>query len=592
MKRIYYFPTLLLAVVSAALFFGSCRKDKFTDIDTPIYPPPAILVECSVTGLVADEDGKPVATADVYLGTKHTLTNEQGIFHIEGQANSVLPLIRVEKTGYFPSLASYSVRAGGNGRVKVTLRAKSPAVQISSVLGGTASFGNGVVIDFEPNGFVDAAGQPYTGVVHVQATYLDPSKPEVGNMIPGGFLGLNAVGENQMLTSFGMLHVLLQTLSGEKLQISKPATVTMPIPTDRAAQSPATIPLWYLDEASGYWKEEGSAKRIGNTYTGKVSHFSWWNCDIGSGYVRMNGRIRLGSEHPFVVLRVTQNSGLSATTTPDAEGYFSGGVPANETFLFEVLNECGDVVYSVTLGPYSSETDIGIISVTWSSNWFEVTGSLVDCNQQPVTNGFVSFNTNGNSSPAYFPIAVDPVTGTFTGSVVNCAATEVTLFGLDLDASLQSDPVTLPISADVDFGAVEVCDNPITLGMTLEFPNGTKKFIPINSATMQSDSSVGDFYRFIATDNQGGNSAEYTIIFLNWTGNPNNPLWSSTTSYQVTGSPVYYEFEVPSNSIQALALGSQPGEQVIFRLSNIIVNEVPAGLHFGQCNVTLSAILQ
>ncbi|MFN0014592.1 MAG: hypothetical protein ACKVU2_08595, partial [Saprospiraceae bacterium] len=531
MKRIYYFPTLLLAVVTAALFFGSCRKDKFTDSDTTIYPPPVVLVECSVTGLVADEDGKPVATADVYLGTKHTLTNEQGIFHIEGQANSLLPLVRVEKTGFFPSLASYSVKAGGNGRVKVTLRAKSPAVQISSVLGGTASFGNGIVIDFEPGGFVDAAGQPYTGVVHVQATYLDPSKPEVGDMIPGGFLGLNAVGENQMLTSFGMMHVLLQTLSGEKLQISKPATVTMPIPADRTTQSPATIPLWYLDEASGYWKEEGSAKRIGNIYTGKVSHFSWWNCDIGSGYIRMNGRVRLGTDHPFVVLRVTQNSGLSATTTPDAEGYFSGGVPANETFLFEVLNECGDVVYSATLGPYSSETDIGIISVTWASNWFEVTGSLVDCNQQPVTNGFVSYSTNGvDASYPYFPIAVDPVTGTFTGSVVNCTATEVTLYGLDLDANLQSDPVTMPIAANVDFGAVEVCDNPITMGMTIEFPNGTKKFIPITSAILQSDSTVADFYRFIATDNQGGNSAEYSITFLNWTGNPNNPSWSISTS--------------------------------------------------------------
>ncbi|MFN0015931.1 MAG: hypothetical protein ACKVU2_15415, partial [Saprospiraceae bacterium] len=65
-----------------------------------------------------------------------------------------------------------------------------------------------------------------------------------------------------------------------------------------------------------------------------------------------------------------------------------------------------------------------------------------------------------------------------------------------------------------------------------------------------------------------------------------------STSYQVTGSPVYYELEVPGNAIQALALGSQTGEHVIFRLSNIILNEVPSGTHFGQCNVILSAILQ
>ncbi len=593
MNRTYNF-LIFLAAISAALFFGACRKDKITEDETITGPGPVILVEAGVTGLVTDESGSPVSAADVYLGSKHTQTDEHGFFQLSGVLNSALPVVRIEKAGYFPSLAGFSAKAGKSGRVKVTLQARSSAAQLNASSGGTVTVPGGGKVVFAPNGFVDAAGQPYDGAVMVYATYLDPTAADIDHLIPGGFLGRSAAGENQILTSFGMVHVLLETPSGQKIQINKPAEVTMPVPNDRLSKAPATIPLWYIDEATGYWKEEGSATLQGNTYVGSVTHFSWWNCDIGSGYVRMSGRIRLGSEHPYVVLRVTQNGGLSATTTPDEDGNFSGGVPANETFLFEAINECGDVVYSTTLGPYSSETDIGIISITWTTNnWINVTGNLVDCNQQPVTNGFVSFRTNGAQSAAYFPIQVDPVTGAFSGTIVNCSGTEVTITAIDIDEQLSSDPVTMPISPDVDFGAVTVCDNPVTIGMTIEFPDGSTKYIPINYAQMETDSSLGDLYKIVATDNQGnGNSMQYDLIFLNWTGNPSNPNWAMSSQFTPTGSPVYYEISTPNNSIQALALGTQSGEQIIFHLTNVTVHENPSGTSFPQCNITISAILQ
>lgn len=590
MNRTFNF-LIVLAITAAALFFGACRKDNITEDETVTGPGPVILVEAGVTGLVTDESGAPVANADVYLGSKHMLTDANGFFQLEGILNSALPLVRVEKADFFPSLASFSAKAGKNGRVKVTLRAKSPAAQLNAASGGTVNIPGGGKVVFAPNGFVDDSGQSYTGTVVVYATYLDPSQPNIGSLIPGGFLGRSTAGENQILTSFGMVHVLLETPSGQKLQINKPAEVTMPVPNDRLSKAPATIPLWYIDEATGYWKEEGSATLQGNQYVGSVTHFSWWNCDIGSGYIRLNGQVRLGSEHPFVTLRVTQNNGLSATTTADESGYFSGGVPANQTFLFEVLDECGTVVYSTTLGPYSSETDIGIIVIPPSSgNWITVQGSLENCNQQPVTNGFVSFRTNGNSSP-YFPVPVDPATGTFSGAVVNCGGTEITLTAFDLNEHLSSDPVTLPITSDVDFGTVSVCGNQIVAGITMEFPNGTKKFIPITEAILQQDTVGTDYYQFLAYEDQGGgNTVEYGVSLLNWTGNPNNPLWAMATHFTINGNPTYYDFE--TNSIEALALGTQSGEQVIFHLNNVILSEKPAGIHYANCTVTISAILQ
>jgi len=578
---------LLLAV--AAAMFGACRKDTFRMDDSTIFPDPLLIIETDVLGMVLDESGNPVSGATIHLGTKQILSDDNGIFKLRGLTNAALPFVRVEKPGYFPSLVSFSAKAGSVGRLKATLRAKTLAAQLSAATGGTANIPGGGTVQFAANGFEFANGQPYNGPVSVYATYLDPSQPGIEGLIPGGFLGRSAGGENQVLTSFGMVKVLLETPGGQPLQISKPAEVTMPVPADRIANAPATIPLWYIDEATGYWKEEGSATLQGNVYVGTVTHFSWWNCDIGSPIVQLSGRVRIGSVHPYVRLRVTQSNGLSATTTPDANGFFSGGVPQNQTFLFDILDECGEVVYSATLGPFSSNTDIGTISVSWPSNLVQVQGSLVNCNMQPVTNGYASLRINGNPGITFFPVPVHPTNGTFSGAITNCNGTEVTLDAVDIDGQLSSNPLSLPVSPTVDFGQVIVCDNPVSAGITLEFPNGTTKVIAIVSAIINVDSA----YQFIAVDNQpGGNSVQYTFFFAKWAG-PMNPQWNMSYYHTtISGTPTRYDFEVSINDIQSLILGTLPGEQAVFYLNNVILLEEPSGIHYPQCKVTLSAILQ
>lgn len=62
----------------------------------------------------------------------------------------------------------------------------------------------------------------------------------------------------------------------------------------------------------------------------------------------------------FATIRVTRPNGAYASTTPSASGFFCGKVPANETLLFEVVNECGDVVYTENIGPFTADTDLGI----------------------------------------------------------------------------------------------------------------------------------------------------------------------------------------------------------------------------------------
>ncbi len=90
--------------------------------------------------------------------------------------------------------------------------------------------------------------------------------------------------------SFGMMAVVLESTSGEKLQIAKDksAKLTIPIPSSIQSSAPASISLWYVDEQTGLWKEEGTATKNGTSYVGDVKHFSFWNADFSNPAVNVS----------------------------------------------------------------------------------------------------------------------------------------------------------------------------------------------------------------------------------------------------------------------------------------------------------------
>ncbi|MCB9317472.1 MAG: hypothetical protein H6574_11255 [Lewinellaceae bacterium] len=582
----------LLGIAVAAL--AGCRKDSTDQTDVIIPPIPTVKIQTGVIGFVVDESGVPLEAATVRMGTNQIQTDANGYFELNGLANEIQPFVQVEKAGFFPSLSSFSTKAGDVGRVKVTLRTKTLAGQLNSGTGAQVDVPGGGTISFPSDGFVDAAGQPYNGPVLVYATYLDPSKPETNQMIPASFLGQAATGEAQVLHSFGMIHALLETPAGARLQLREPAKITVPVPADRLSNAPAEIPLWYIDEATGIWKEEGSAVLNGSEYKGYVSHFSWWNCDAGFPVVQISGILRIGSAHPAVEVRITRPNGASRSGIPSASGYFEGKVPANETLVLEVINECGNVVFTQTIGPFSTDTDLGIFSLDWTTDWVEVSGTLLNCAQEPVTNGHVFAWTN-NQAAGNFPILIDPADGSFSGAIANCGGTDVTLVGYDLDSLKTSQTLMLPVSQQVNFGNVVACDVQLNTGVLIDFGNGTQKFINNATAEVGPTPAGSDVLWIRAVDNQGnGNKVNYEFAFLDWNQNPADPLWGVSVQRTLFGQPVYYDIQIQSgtNNVDAIQVGTQPGELVIFKLNNVLIAETPGNNIYQNCTITLTAIIQ
>lgn len=67
--------------------------------------------------------------------------------------------------------------------------------------------------------------------------------------------------------------------------------MTFPIPETMRDNPPPTIPLWYFDDESGLWVEEGIATLQGDVYVGEVGHFSWHNLDVPAERVSISGKV-------------------------------------------------------------------------------------------------------------------------------------------------------------------------------------------------------------------------------------------------------------------------------------------------------------
>ncbi len=465
MKTIFFTRFLLIAALF--IFPISCKKNNVNNNDTPTVSNHtadlSTKVNSSVSGFVTDETNAPVFAALVKLGTATTHTNKYGHFEIKNvQVIKEAAVVTVEQPGYFKGIKTYIATPDKEVFFRIKLLPKTIAGTINANAGGTVSTATGLNIGFPANAIKDAStGISYTGSVNVAVQYIDPTSDELNKVMPGDLRGININNYIKVLRSFGMTAVELTGSGGELLQIvdGKKATLTMPVPAGIVSNAPSTIPLWYFDEANGLWREDGTATRTGNNYVGDVSHFSFWNCDLPASYVEFNCTIvdPAGQPIPYTCVRITvlnsNQTGLNGTSRQDYTnytGYVSGVIPDNSQLRLEVFsttNYCvGNAVYSYDFTTTNVNVSLGVISITLgvaAQVGININGTVTNCNNLPVQNGFIILNGSGNIYN--YPI----INGTYNINMLTCASDPsitVTLIAQDNDSMQQSDPVIMPVS--------------------------------------------------------------------------------------------------------------------------------------------------
>ncbi len=402
MVRVRAIPFSVAALLLFVLSIASCRKASD-------FPTAANNSNISTTliGEVTDEVGQPIAGASVTASGTIATTDANGLFSIP---NAVVPSGRafaiVKKAGYFNNARAAMPTANGVTYMQLSLASNTGTNTQSISGGGKVVLPSGASISLPVNGVVNSAGIVYTGIVSVSAKHISPGDANFDRLFAGDLVGQQTDGSQTLLTSEGVVIAELHDASGNILQPRPgfPATLTVPIAAAHQSTAPATIPLWYFDEALGMWKEEGSAARVGNSYIGTVQHFSAWNYDWKGPWGIIHGRVVCdGVPIPGVSVNIG-TSGQQPITNGD--GYFTAKVPAgpNAQIVMQVrASENKGIYYTNAAKPIVVTPDITnelgdfVLDSPCPSY---LRGLLKDCNNKGVA-GMVIATWSGGISYTY-----------------------------------------------------------------------------------------------------------------------------------------------------------------------------------------------
>ena len=328
----------------------------------------------SVQGVITDLNNSPVSNATVTGGTATATTDASGKFTLSKvQFSNNTVLLTATKDGFFEGSKNFAVTNNAVSNAKIQLIPKSVSGSFMATAGGNVTITGGGSVNFG-SGFVTASnGNAYAGNVSVSTTYLNPTNQNFSETVPGNLKAVSSLNQPGVLQSFGVVAVELNDASGNKLQLAqgKTATITLPIPAALLNKAPASIPLWYFDNTSGLWKQEGIAAKQENNYVGVVNHFSFWSVGDIAGSISLTASFTdTVTGTPFAnklvtIIRVDSTGGGAGATNShtDNTGTVSGPVPVNEILIMRVYGDCGAILYSKNIGPFSKDTVLSNIKI-------------------------------------------------------------------------------------------------------------------------------------------------------------------------------------------------------------------------------------
>ena len=429
---------------------ASCQDDFTTsEVIIPDIPNPSVTVESSVLGKIVDLDGNPIPDTEVILAGETRLSNELGYFQFDKiKTDRYGSLLTAEKTGYNLGLRRVSLHAGTTNYVELSLLSDSPLKSFSSGESATVDNDEGLTLSFQPNSISTSTGQAYNGTVNISMHYIDPTASNINSLLPGSLQGFTDEGSLTTLKSYSMISVELTDDSGDELQVKKGETVIIefPIPNELVNNAPHEIPLWYLDENSGIWIEEGRAELVGDHYVGEVSHFSYWNCDLPEDFVTVEGSVCNTVNGTCEALSFSEitildsDNEIRQVSRTDSDGNFTLFIPKNAVVTIDFIKECDDINDQVNIGPFAEDQNVGQIDINADITEVQIIADVFSCDGSLLADGFLLINDQ-----LYVPIR----DGKVSEILSVCSEDAITVIAFNADFSRASEVMSLSFSENI-----------------------------------------------------------------------------------------------------------------------------------------------
>ena len=336
MKVHYWVISAISAVVLSACGGGGSDSSDTSPASSP--PASSTPVAGAPTGriagfVVASDTGLPLAGVQVQVAGTTGTTAADGSFSQDAVGSAERQVVRFVRDGYADAFATTAVTGGATASVTGRMAPIAASATFDNSAGKTLTDSNSAAsVIIPPSGVIDAAtGAAPQGAVTVQIATINPAT-NPANM-PGDY----TTSTGSTIESFGALSVQLRDAAGKPLNLAagKSATIRIPL-ASRSGVPSQTIPLFYFNETTGLWVEEGTATLAGvapnQYYEGSVTHFSTWNADKVVDTIFVNGCLSSTGNQPLEGITVRSTgidySGL-AVAKSDAQGKFRVGIRRN-----------------------------------------------------------------------------------------------------------------------------------------------------------------------------------------------------------------------------------------------------------------------
>jgi hypothetical protein len=324
----------LAAGLAIASFLSACGGSD-TEPE-PVVPS----TTSAVHGTVRDAAGNGLAGVHVTVAGKTADTDASGTYSVDLDKTTPDTAVRFSKSGYASQVrAVRSLNTLASQAVDATMSSVTATSSFNPAASTTLTVaGSPAQVALGANVLVRGNGAAANGPASVQITVLDAS--QITGVMPGE-LQAGSAAAPQPIESFGALQVEFADADGSKLQLAsgKTATIRIPAVSRGGAALPATIPLYYLDEATGLWVQDGSATLAGSApsqyYEGTVTHFTAWNADQAYDTVYINGCLQDAGGTRITSSAFIFGEGVDyigkSVAFPDASGNFRLAVKKNST---------------------------------------------------------------------------------------------------------------------------------------------------------------------------------------------------------------------------------------------------------------------
>lgn len=359
-----------------------------------------IAVSCtsigSVSGLVTNFISGEVAS-DVTITTYSMSDNGETEFgSVNTDENGLYEMIGVDTTDTFylrVSSAEYVVdveRHVANGETERVLNLNILPIDYSTTFAATDPINMGEsadatvnIVEIPASTLETADGNTPSGDITATITVIDPSL--YVEAMPGLYTTSNSeTGDIEPIESFGAFSLTLTDADGNDLDLVEGTNATVRIPlASGVTNPPATIPLYYFDESTALWVEEGEATLTtidgAMFYVGTVSHFTTWNADQVYNTVELLGCVVDTEGLPVANVQVlsegTSYIGRSSAYT-DTEGDFVLPVRRDSSLL--VFARAGGQSNTVAINTSDVDSQLenclvigessAIVKLTWGAN--------------------------------------------------------------------------------------------------------------------------------------------------------------------------------------------------------------------------------